>query len=454
MIQWMAYAALCAALIGAAAACVDGLLAAWHRARRGVWISAIVASCIVPLCLPFVVSLRNEARPTAPASATNVASETPASGAPAESSAPERLDLALLSAWAAASAALAIALLIAHRRTRTSLAGCRPGVIGGRHALISDDFGPAVVGILRHHIVVPSWTLTLDDAEQRLVVAHELEHASSGDPLLALVGVFAVVAMPWNPALWWQLSRLRLAIELDCDARVVGRRRDGALAYGQLLVSVGERARATRHPVLAMSRSRSALAKRFDALLVRSSVRPRRILGLAALGVGIMASIAFLPPPNVNAVLAAMRAEPAASRILADAAKGGTYKATFSQSAAQPLAAPTSPASDSSTRPVAARRRNSAATLAKVALPPVSVVPSAANRRLLDSMVVSQAKILPMTSRRGGVMMASPVAGRGGFATVAPVDSNRVIRAGGVGGGGRGGSVIMRARPDSTPPAR
>ena len=27
--------------------------------------------------------------------------------------------------------------------------------------------------------------------------------------------------MPWNLALWWQLRRLRLAVEMDCDNRVV-----------------------------------------------------------------------------------------------------------------------------------------------------------------------------------------------------------------------------------------
>src|SRR5262249_58279568 len=30
-----------------------------------------------------------------------------------------------------------------------------------------------------------------------------------------------VGALPWNVALWWQRSRLRLAVEMDCDARVL-----------------------------------------------------------------------------------------------------------------------------------------------------------------------------------------------------------------------------------------
>ena len=31
----------------------------------------------------------------------------------------------------------------------------------------------------------------------------------------------AVVLMPWNLPLWWQWRRLRFAIEVDCDARVL-----------------------------------------------------------------------------------------------------------------------------------------------------------------------------------------------------------------------------------------
>jgi hypothetical protein len=33
--------------------------------------------------------------------------------------------------------------------------------------------------------------------------------------------------MAWNPLLWWQWNRLRLAIELDCDLRVLRRLMEG-----------------------------------------------------------------------------------------------------------------------------------------------------------------------------------------------------------------------------------
>ena len=45
--------------------------------------------------------------------------------------------------------------------------------------------------------------------------------------------------MPWNLALWWHLRRLRLAVEMDCDSRVVGALGD-ARAYGELLLKVAQ----------------------------------------------------------------------------------------------------------------------------------------------------------------------------------------------------------------------
>lgn len=54
--------------------------------------------------------------------------------------------------------------------------------------------------------------------------------------------------MPWNPALWWIVRRLRLAIETDCDRRVLHAGTD-VHAYGVLLLNAA--ARYARAPLLA-----------------------------------------------------------------------------------------------------------------------------------------------------------------------------------------------------------
>ena len=440
ILQWMSYAALCAAVIALGAWSLDHLLAALRRPRRTVWIIAIGASVLVPLAL----SWRPHRPSVGPQPAQSAVIGAPESGAePAPAS--RRADVVLLSSWALASGVFALVLLIAHRRTTAALEHCRRTTIAGSHAFVSSDFGPAVIGVFRRHIVVPSWTLGLPADEQRLVVAHELEHARSGDPLLALAGVCAAVIMPWNPALWWQLSRLRLAIELDCDARVIARKAGDAIAYSRLLVSVGERALATRQPVLAMSRSRSSLAKRFDALLKRDTVRPRRVLALSVLAAGTVASLAFVPPPDVSSVVELVRPHQpvVVASPLVEAPKPRNQLVVRQQ--------PESVVGAVARRPAPGPRvRNRLTAIGSAnALPPVSVVPST-HRGPLDSVVVTSAARPPLPTFRGGVIRAVPGGGggRGGFrASASPVpigsDSNAVVST------GRGGRAVVIPRPDT-----
>jgi hypothetical protein len=98
------------------------------------------------------------------------------------------------------------------------------------------------------------------------MLAHEREHVRARDPLLLHAATVTVLAMPWNVAAWWLLRRVRLAVELDCDARVLGSGRDARI-YGTLLLSVCER-RVRGAPLLA------------PALLERTSSLSRRILAM------------------------------------------------------------------------------------------------------------------------------------------------------------------------------
>lgn len=417
MLQWMAYAALCAALLAAAAACIERVCAIQGRARRGVWITAIVLSVIIPIASPLIARNISGA---APAFVAGV----PFDAATARAVQPAQIDIIALSAWATASLLFVTLLLVAHWRTSRVLRGCRRGTIAGRPAFISRDFGPAVVGVFRHHIVVPGWVLDLGDTEQQFVVMHELEHARSADPLVALAGVCSVVAMPWNVALWWQLSRLRLAIELDCDARVVARKQSNVVAYGQLLLCVRERGHASRHPVLAMSRSRSSLAKRLDALLDRRTRRqPAQLIGLATLALGIATSVAFIPAPHVQTVIEQLRNarvdSPRASA--AGMLRRGTpqiARATVPPTAGAPARSIIK--QRSSVLRKTPRSDARVGTLAEATVPPMSVVPS---NPLGD--------IAPATASR--VVIA-----RGGF-----------VRAGGGARSGGAGRAILRAAPSA-----
>src|SRR5690606_36437765 len=93
--------------------------------------------------------------------------------------------------------------------------------LDGRTVLLSPDTGPAVVGAFPGTMVVPEWLVGLPREQRELILRHEEEHLRARDPLLLLAVLVAGVAAPWNPGLWWIARSMRLAVEVDCDRRVL-----------------------------------------------------------------------------------------------------------------------------------------------------------------------------------------------------------------------------------------
>jgi beta-lactamase regulating signal transducer with metallopeptidase domain len=116
---------------------------------------------------------------------------------------------------------VALELVQANRVTR----GWGHGHLDAMPVRLSEDFGPATFGFFRPEVVVPRWLLSADAQTRAAAVAHEQEHIAAYDRLMSLLGLALIIVFPWNLLLHWQVRRLRRAIELDCDARVVYRRR-------------------------------------------------------------------------------------------------------------------------------------------------------------------------------------------------------------------------------------
>jgi hypothetical protein len=204
--------------------------------------------------------------------------------------------------WRMASMALALvilasAVLLSWRRRRWER-----GHMAGTAVYISEDCGPAVVGFFRPHIVVPRWLKKMSPVEQELVITHERSHLGAYDTQLLTIAVCLVACMPWNPMLWWQLRRLRLAIETDCDARVLGLGYPIA-RYSETLIAVGERQSASYAMTMAGYGSKSFLERRVHNML-RKKTRHARVwaLALACLGVGLAVCAAEVAPPKVDFV--------------------------------------------------------------------------------------------------------------------------------------------------------
>jgi hypothetical protein len=154
--------------------------------------------------------------------------------------------------------------------------------------------------------------LALAADARALVVRHESEHLNRRDPRLLLHAFFVVVAMPWNLGVWWQFRRLRRAIELDCDARVIGSGVDVA-RYGEVLIEAGGFCRSAGLPALATFAERSGdLEARIRALApVRAGRRGIRI-AVGALATLVLAVAACLVPDPLSPELTQKLVEAAA----------------------------------------------------------------------------------------------------------------------------------------------
>jgi hypothetical protein len=171
---------------------------------------------------------------------------------------------------------LASAVQVYWRRRRWTLR-----LVGSHCVGITADVGPAVVGLLHPSIAVPRWVLERSIPEQQLILDHEASHLLARDPLLLTGALIGLLLVPWNPLLWWQLRRLRHAIEVDCDARVLGAGHSATL-YGEALIEVGQRRSRFVGAVAAMSESRSLLEERIEIMSSRLHRPLRYGFGFAA----------------------------------------------------------------------------------------------------------------------------------------------------------------------------
>jgi bla regulator protein blaR1 len=212
--------------------------------------------------------------------------------------------------WPLASASL----LLLYALGRSALARrrriWREAIVHDEPVLVAHEDGPAIVGVLAPRIVIPEWALSLDPAAIRLMLRHEHEHRRARDPLLIHLASLALVVMPWNPLVWWMWSRLRLAAELDCDARVLGITPGRAPVstsdlsiYGELLLAVVSR-RSSRRQLIApaMLEHPSSLTRRISAMYSHRA----RLIGLrvGAAGSAALVTIALtlvVPVPRLGA---------------------------------------------------------------------------------------------------------------------------------------------------------
>ncbi len=200
---------------------------------------------------------------------------------------------AVLVLWGLASAWRVSRIVSLSRRSRCDANGV--AVVDGVSVVVTDSAGPATVGLLRSRVLVPRWVLALPGTQRQYVLRHEEEHRRAHDARLLFVASLPLILMPWNVAMWWQLRRLCLAVELDCDNRVVGALGD-ATAYGELLLRVAEAG--SRGPRLQPAfLGMGSLERRLTALLAPTRLRHFQRFLLPAFALGLLFVVLVMPHP-------------------------------------------------------------------------------------------------------------------------------------------------------------
>ena len=309
MMGWMMYAALVTLTLSAAALAAERAAKVRRAATRWVWMAAMAGSLVLPTVIATAsiqlpdalksgmastsapIVLRDTTSIPMPPVLLELGNEQPYATS-------DDIDTLARGIWIGASALMLLILatgsVLLHRRKH----GWNEGCVRGEHVLIAPDAGPAVVGLMRSRIVVPLWLLQASEAQQQCTITHERSHLDARDPQLLALALALLMLMPWNPLLWWQFHRLRHAIEMDCDARVLLSGHD-VDAYCETLIEVGQHQSSRMGVVPAMADSASFLELRIRHMLRKPKKWARAsAAALVCVALGMAAFAAQVTPPD------------------------------------------------------------------------------------------------------------------------------------------------------------
>jgi bla regulator protein blaR1 len=220
---------------------------------------------------------------------------------------------AILLLWGVANAWRVSLLVYRSRRERGNSRG--PAIVDGVPVVVTDSLGPATVGLLSSRVLIPRWVLALPGTQRQYILRHEDEHRRSHDARILFVASLPLILMPWNLAMWWQLRRLCLAVEMDCDNRVVSGLGD-ATAYGELLLKVAQAGSGGPRLQPALL-GVGSLERRLNALLAPTPLRHIQRFLLPAAAFGLLVVVLLMPHPvlaggsHSHATMTTMKGHPA-----------------------------------------------------------------------------------------------------------------------------------------------
>lgn len=309
MIAWMLYAALVALALTTAAFMAERAAKGRGVPTRWPWVVSMPGSLVVPI----VIACASIQLPGSAAgdrtTAALVLSDTTSIRTPLTQIHLDDVpvygwsisaDAVAIGLWLSASAIMLLTLSLGVAWVSRRKRGWHHGMVHGERVCIAPDTGPAVVGLIHPQIVVPEWLLQMSPEQQGHALTHERSHMQARDPYVIAVALVLLVLMPWNGLLWWQFHRLRRAIEMDCDARVLQGGCDVA-GYCETLLYVGQQK--SRHIPLfpAMSDSVAFLESRMRQMLRKQGKWARGSAAIfLCLSISMAVVAAQLTPPDAS----------------------------------------------------------------------------------------------------------------------------------------------------------
>jgi len=295
--SWMLYALAVGALVVIATLVLERVAIARGWPLRLVWVAGLVLASALPVVNAIRQSIPHEAGPIPimPFVVTMPAVTVQPSGYDWTFA----LNRGLEATWATMSILLLARLAWAMIGLRRSRRTWPMREIDGTPVRLAPNVGPAVIGLRSMDVVLPEWIVTLDAPLRAIVLRHENEHRRARDPHLLFGAAVGVALMPWNPAMWFAARRLRLAIEIDCDQRVL-RAHPSPERYAMLMLTIAQR-RGVAPTLFAPMLSESATQLERRIVAMRSTTR-RLARGTAiaasAIAVGMIAFACSLQSDN------------------------------------------------------------------------------------------------------------------------------------------------------------
>lgn len=308
IVSLMAFLFVVSVVACIAAALVETGLRSMGAPTRFAWMGALAMGPLL-LAAGSLARLRAGAPPAPPSWAPVI--ELPALSVASGGAVSRGFGLEEFAALAWVVAGLGLLALVArtHRVLLRERADWESTQVLGRDVYVSADRGPAVAGVWDPWIVLPRWVLALPARELRMVLLHEEEHVRARDTHLLGAALAVVALSAWNPLTWWQFRRMRAAMEVDCDRRVLREVPDRA-TYGASLLSVAARSSGPSLGLAAFTERSLNLKRRILTMTAKTSRRTALgggVLVVLGLVVGVQACgvetpVGLAPPAGIMAV--------------------------------------------------------------------------------------------------------------------------------------------------------